>query len=253
MQMSASMIARAYLRETWFECLRVLRTPGFSIPILVLPVGFYLLLGVVMAKGRADAAGGGPGNLYWFTSFAVYGVLAPGLIGISSLLASDRSQGILEYKRAVPMPYAAYVVSKLFMAIILSMVVTALIGVLAAAVGGVSLSLGEFLGVAGIVVLGVAPVSALGLSIASYASASGSSAIAGTLLVLMAILAGLFYPLPSTLDALRAIWPTYHLQQLALASVDEPSVGSTVEHVSVLLGMTAVFAVLAARRLARPT
>lgn len=244
--MSPSAILHAYLAETKFECLRVLRTPGFSIPILVLPVAFYLLLGVAMARGA------GVGSVFFFVGFAVYGVLGPGLIGIGSLLSADRSQGILEFKRALPMPYASYVISKLLMAIILSTVVTIVIGLLAAFVGGVALNAGQFTLIAVVVVLGVAPVSAIGLVIASYAPPSGASAIAGTLLVAMAILAGLFYPLPPTFETLRAIWPTYHLQQLGLAAAAEASRGSVLGHVAVLIGFTAAFGFIAARRLARP-
>jgi ABC-2 type transport system permease protein len=242
-------VARAYVIETKFECLRVLRTPSFSIPILVLPVGFYLLLGVVMTGGRETTAA--PGNVYWFVSFAVYGVLAPGLIGISSLLSSDRSQRIVDFKRAAPMPYASYVISKLLMAIVLSAAVTALITILAVTVGGVSLTLAQFLSVTGVVIFGVAPVSAIGLCIAMHTSPSGSSAIAGTLLVVMAILAGLFYPLPGVLNTLRVIWPTYHLQQLSLAALGEPSRGAPFAHISVLLALTVVFGFLAASRLER--
>jgi len=244
--MKPSSILRAYLAETRFECLRVLRTPGFSIPILVLPVAFYLLLGVAMARGA------GSGSVYFFVGFAVYGVLGPGLIGIGSLLSSDRSQGILEFKRAMPMPYASYVISKLLMAIILSTVVTIVIGLLAAFVGGVALSASQFALIAVIVIFGVAPVSAIGLVIASYAPPSGASAIAGTLLVAMAILAGLFYPLPPTFETLRAVWPTYHLQQLGLAVAAQASGGGLLVHFAVLLGFTAAFGFIAARRLARP-
>jgi ABC-2 type transport system permease protein len=245
MTMQKASIGQAYLLETRFECLRVLRTPGFSVPILLLPVAFYLLLGVAMA-GEAGA-----GSVYYFVSFAIYGVLGPGLIGIGSLLSSDRSQGILEFKRALPMPYASYVISKLLMAVVLSIVVTIMIALLAAFVGGVALNASQFTLVAVIVILGVAPVSAIGLVIASFAPPSGASAIAGTLLVAMAILAGLFYPLPETFETLRPIWPTYYLQQLALAAAGEPSTGGKLTHIAMLIGITGAFGFLAAKRLAR--
>ena len=90
-------IVAAYLAETKFECLRIARSPAFVIPILLLPVGFYLLLGIAMAEARM--ARQGPSDEFIFVSFLVYGMLAPGLLGVSSLLASDRAQRILEYRQ----------------------------------------------------------------------------------------------------------------------------------------------------------
>jgi hypothetical protein len=106
--MSPWRIVSAYLAEAKFECLRVLRSPEFTIPMLLLPLGFYLLLGIAMAGMRAQRQG--PGDVFIFVSFLVYGIVAPGLLGVSSLLASDRVQGIVEYKRALPAPFGSLVI-----------------------------------------------------------------------------------------------------------------------------------------------
>jgi ABC-2 type transport system permease protein len=243
-------IVFAYLEETKFECLRVLRSPGFTIPILLLPLGFYLLMGVAMAEMRAQRHG--PGDAYIFVSFLVYGVLAPGLLGVSSLLASDRVQRIVEYKRALPAPFGSVVIAKLLMAVSLSITVIVLIVVIAATLGRVPLTVGQFAATAAIALAGVLPISAIGLYLATRASPSGVSPIAGALLVGMAILAGLFYPLPGALSTLRPIWPTYHLQQVSLAAVGSPTGGSVVINVLALIGFTLVFGLLAAKRLTRP-
>jgi ABC-2 type transport system permease protein len=248
--MTPRRIFEAYLTEARLDCLRVLRTPGFLVPLLVLPVGFYVLFGVVIA-GTREGRPGGPSEAFIFVSFLVYGILAPGLIGIGGLLASDRGQRILEYKRALPMPSASYIVAKLAMAVVLSGVVVAAMMAIAAAFGTVNLRADQLLYLAGIMVLGVAPVSALGLFIATYASSTAAGAISSMLMVAMAILAGLFYPLPPFLWTLRPVWPTYHLQQLGLAAAGELSSGAASGHVAVLTGMTLVFASLAAHRLAR--
>ena len=46
--MSTGRLLRAYLTEARFECLRMFRVLGFSIPFLMLPVALYLLFGVVL-------------------------------------------------------------------------------------------------------------------------------------------------------------------------------------------------------------
>ena len=238
----------AYLAETKFECLRVLRAPAFVIPILALPIGFYLLLGVAMAGMRAERPGST--NVVIFVSFLIYGVLAPGLLGVSSLLASDRALRIIEYKRALPAPFGSVIVAKLLMAVVLSLAVVVLISVLGATLGHVPLRTTQFVAVGLIALASVAPISALGLCLATLVSPSGASPIAGGLLVAMAILAGLFYPLPSVLDALRPIWPTYHVQQLSLAAL---GVSGDVQwqNVAALVGFTLVFGFVAAKRLSR--
>jgi ABC-2 type transport system permease protein len=242
-------ILAAYATETKFECLRIWRSPKFSIPTLFLPVAFYLLLGVAMAGARAQ--GHGPSDAFIFVSFVIYGTLAPGLLGIASSLSSDRAQRIVEFKRALPAPFACFVVSKVSSAVVLSIAVTTLIVVLAATVGGVSLSIGQFAVVGALAVVGSLPVSAVGICVATWSSPSGASAIGGSLLVAMAILAGLFYPLPGALNALRPIWPTYHVQQLSLAAIGEPIGGNPHVSIFALIGFAVVFGTLAARRIAR--
>jgi ABC-2 type transport system permease protein len=246
-QMPLGRTLRAYLTETTFECRRVLRSPAFVIPILALPVGFYLLLGIAMAGARA--ARQGPSDAYIFVSFLVYGMLAPGLLGVSSLLASDRMQRILEYKRALPAPFGSVVVAKLLMAVALSLGVVVLITVLGATLGRVPLTTGQFIATGAIALAGVAPISAIGLWLATRVAPSGVSPTAGGLLVAMAMLAGLFYPLPGVLAALRPLWPTYHIQQLSLAALGIVPTDAYWSSTFALLGFTVVFGVLAARRL----
>ncbi len=41
-------ILRAYLTEAKYESIRMLRMPSFGIPLLVLPVGLFLLFGVLI-------------------------------------------------------------------------------------------------------------------------------------------------------------------------------------------------------------
>jgi ABC-2 type transport system permease protein len=190
--------------------------------------------------------------VFIFVSFLVYGIVAPGLLGVSSLLASDRVQGIVEYKRALPAPFGSLVIAKLLMAMALSSAVIVMIIVLATTLGRVPLGAGQFAAAGAIVLAGVLPVSAIGLYLATRAAPSGVSPIAGALLVGMAILGGLFYPLPGALSTLRPLWPTYHLQQLSLAALGLSTNRNLTINVLALIGFTVAFGFLAAKRLVRP-
>ena len=53
--MSGRRVLGAYVREWWTEVLRALRTPGFSIPFLLMPTPIYFFFGVVLAGDAVTA------------------------------------------------------------------------------------------------------------------------------------------------------------------------------------------------------
>jgi len=245
--MSPGRLIGAYLSDAKWESLRLLRTPAFSIPILAMPILFYLFFGVLLAGGRAH----GPAANWMFVGWTVYAVMGPGLFGFGILVAVERNMGLLTFKRALPMPTGSYLTSKLLMALLFAIVVMAMLVATALAVGHVTLSSGQVATVAAVMSLGVIPACAIGLFIGAFAPASSAAAFANIVYLSMAFLSGLFFPLPTALAPFKAIWPTYHLKELALASASLPSEGSIWGHVAVLAGLTVVLTTLAARKLAR--
>lgn len=247
--MSARRLWHAYLTEARYESVRMLRTPGFSLPFLGLPVVLYLLFGVVIfgAVVRNDPGAGA----FIFTAFVVFGVMGPGMFGFGLALAVEREQGLLRLKRAQPMPPAAFLLAKLLMAMLFSAIVALTVILAAVLVVHVRLALGRWVLVALISILGSAPFSAIGLLIGSLASGKSAPAYVNLIYQVMMHLSGLFYPLPKFLMAIAPIWPTYHLQQLVVQAMRGPARGSSVAHVAVLAGVTLVFSALAVRRLGR--
>jgi len=245
--MSPGRLIGAYLSDAKWESLRLLRTPAFSIPILAMPILFYLFFGVLLAGGRAH----GPAANWMFVGWTVYAVMGPGLFGFGILVAVERNMGLLTFKRALPMPTGSYLTSKLLMALLFAIVVMVMLVATALTVGHVTLSSGQMATVAAVMSLGVIPACAIGLFIGAFAPASSAAAFANIVYLSMAFLSGLFFPLPMALQPFKAIWPTYHLKELALASASLPSEGSVGGHVAVLTGLTVVLTTLAARKLAR--
>jgi ABC-2 type transport system permease protein len=246
--MPASRVLGAYLSDAGYESLRLLRTPAFSIPILVMPVFFYSFFGIVLTGGGAKIAALA-NNL--FIGWTVYGVLGPGLFGFGILVAVERNMGLLTFKRALPMPTGSYLAAKLAMAYVFAVLVMAMLVAIGILAGHVTLPFATLLRVAAVMSVGVVPACAIGLFIGTYAPASSASAIANIVYISMAFLSGLFFPLSGVLHDIRFIWPTYHLSQLARATGGLPSEGQPLIHVAALAGMTAVFIALAARKLAR--
>lgn len=243
---------RAYRMEAGLEMLGALRTPGFSIPFLAVPVAAYLLFGVLIA-GNAPAGEYGPALAdYLFTGFTVMAVAMPGIFS-GVILATEREGRLLALKRALPLPPGAAIVAKVAMAMGISALAAALVAVAALAAGKLTLSPPEVALVWAVMVVGTIPFSAMGLLIGSLVSASAAPAYGNLLFLPMIWLSGLFIPLPTFLESWVIIWPTFHLNQLALGLVGveqftyiPPSIAA-----AVLVGFTALCGGLAVRRLAR--
>jgi ABC-2 type transport system permease protein len=102
-------------------------------------------------------------------------------------------------------------------------------------------------------VLGVLPFCALGLLDGTLLKGQGAPGLLNMIYLPMAFLSGLWFPLqmmPAFLRGLAPIWPSYHLNALALSVVGFDT-GARLPHVLVLAGFTVVFLAVAARRLRR--
>ena len=244
--MSAGRVFGAYLAEARSECLRYVRAPGFMLPIMLFPGMFYLVFGVLMAKGGADVA------RYLLASYATFGVMSPGLFGFGVSLALERDGGLLTLKRALPMPPGAYLLGKMLMAMGAAALVVMLLLALSQ-VAHVTLSFAQAGALLATGVLGVLPFCALGMFIGTLIKGQGAPGLLNVIYLPMAFLSGLWFPLPmlpKVLQQIAPLWPSFHLDQLALAAVGVPQQG-IVGHVAVLLAFTAVFLLAAARRLRR--
>jgi ABC-2 type transport system permease protein len=244
--MPFSRVIAAYLSDAKYESLRLLRTPAFSVPILAMPILFYTFFGVILnGKGGQFLAN------QMFVGWTVYGVMGPGLFGFGILVAVERNQGLLTFKRALPMPTGSYLASKLMMAYVFAIVVMAMLVTAGLTEGHVTLAAGQLFRLAAVMSLGVFPACAVGLFIGSFAPASSAAAFANIVYLGMAFLSGLFFPISGILKTIQPIWPTYHLAQMARASAGLPSQGSIVQHLAILATITVVLTLMAARKLAR--
>ena len=245
--MPPARILGAYVQEARCEVLRYLRNPGFLLPIILFPNVFYLMFGVLLNHGNADA------GRYMLASYSTFGVMAPGLFGFGVSLALERDSGLLTLKRALPMPPGAYLLGKMLMAMCVTAVVGALLLVLALLLAHAPLSGSQAATLLATDVFGVLPFCALGLMIGTLLKGQGAPGLLNMVYLPMAFLSGLWFPLsvmPKFLQQLAPVWPSYHLNALALSVVGFDT-GSRLPHVLVLAGFTVAFLLLAARRLRR--
>jgi ABC-2 type transport system permease protein len=234
-----------YRAELRCELRRAWRYPGFVLPSLLFPVLFYSLFGVLLGRGQA--------SIYLLATYCVFGAMAPALFGFGVQLALDREGGLLTLKRALPMPPMAPLLARLLMALLFAVVVASLL-ITVAIVAGVVVTPGAVFHLLAVAAFAALPLGAIGLLIGSHVSASAAPAVVNLVYLPLALLSGLWLPLsmlPSLFTTLAPLWPTWHLAQLALPAVGQPSQGSTWVHVAVLLGITVAALGLARRRLRR--
>jgi ABC-2 type transport system permease protein len=225
----------------------MLRAPAFIFPAVVLPVGLFLLLGVAIFRDVPNpqiAVG-------IFTGFATFAMIGPGMFSFGIALAQERQQGILTLKRALPMPPAAYLLAKMFMALLFSAIVmVALLTVAIAADKLPGVSASKLAPLMVVCVLGAVPFCSLGLLIGSLVSGSSAPAYVNLIYFPMIYLSGLFFPLPEFLTRIAPMWPAYHLNRLAMHVVGIVE-GRPLVYIAVLGSVTIVCTMLAVRRLSR--
>ncbi len=247
------MSVRAYVVDAKFETLSALRTPGFAIPFIAIPVAIYLLFGVVIAGNAGATSELGPGVAnYLLSGFMVLAVAMPGVF-TGVILATDREGRLLDLKRAMPLPPGATVVSKVLMAMGISAIAVTLVVVAALLAGTITLSVGQVAVMAVVLIPGSIPFCAIGLLIGTISSASAAPAWGNLVFLPMMWLSGLFIPLPDSLEKWVIVWPTFHLNQVALAAagVTEFSFIPPAMAAAVLVGVTVICGGLAIRRLGR--
>jgi ABC-2 type transport system permease protein len=243
--MTGARVFAAYVGETKWEFVKMIRNPMFAVPTLFFPVMFYMLFAVILYKGSGDA-------VQILARMGVFGVMAPGLFGFGVALAFEREYGLLQYKQALPMPPGSYLLARMAMAMMFAAIISLSLISLALFVSHVPLGAGSIARLFVTEVFGVLPFCAMGLTVGTLVSGQAAPAVINIVYLPMAFLSGTFFPLEAAgpvLAGLGPIWPSYHLTQLALDAVGQRHLGAAWSHVAALLGFTVLFFTIALARL----
>jgi len=225
--------ARIFRKETQYEFVKMLRTKAFSLSVIGFPVMFYLLFGTSNRHGMFAR--------YLMPSYSCMGVVSACLFGIGMGIAMERAQGWLELKQASPMPRLAYLGAKLVSCAAFALVIVAALVTLSVTVGGVSLTAGEAVKLAGVILAGSVPFTAMGLLVALLVPANAAPGAINLIYLPMSFASGFWMPissLPHWLQTIAPALPTYHLAQLALHIFGFAQPGSMLVHWEALAGFT---------------
>ena len=255
--MPRARLLRTYFTEAKYESLRALRAPAFAIPFLALPLALYVLFGILLAGNMSH--GDPTVAKIMFVNFSVFGIMGPGMFGFGMFVATERSQGLLALKRALPMPPASYLAAKMAMTLVFSAIIMASLIIPAAVWGHVGLTVPQLLGIGLIDMVGSLPFCAVGLFVGTLASAKSAPAFINLAYLPMMHLGGLFYPLPKKVQIIERFSPAFYLDKLGLKAAGVPSLDqlatgpagniSGLLCVLALAAVTALFALLSLRRL----
>lgn len=232
---------KVYRTEAYYEWLKTIRNPSFSLPALFFPVVFYVFFGVLLNHGDAQAAS------YLLCTYGVFGVMGPALFSFGAGLAIERGQGWLDIKQASPMPAGAQLFARLCVATAFSIVIVLSLSLVAVGLAGVSLSLGQWLSLFVIWVLGGIPFCLLGLTLGLVLKAQSAPAVINLVYLPLAFMSGLWMPitiLPNFIQHFAQFLPPYHLAQVALKVVGMDQGQALWQHVAVLLVYTVIFGML---------
>lgn len=237
MSAAASVSERSTIRIAWLEArcefFNVLRTPAFAIPSLVFPAMFYAFFGLAFQSGGEAQA------VYMLATLGAFGVMGPAMFGFGVGVAEEREKGWLVLRRAAPASAAGYFFGKIAMSMVFAALIVMMLFALAGLVGGVALPPVQWSSLAGVLLTGVVPFSALGLVVGSWAGGQAAVAIVNLIYLPMAFLSGLWVPIsmfPEWLQGVSVTLPAFHFGQLALKTVGMDEGYAAGLHVLVLLG-----------------
>jgi ABC-2 type transport system permease protein len=229
---------RLYGKETKYEFLKLLRAKSFSLSIIGFPLMFYVIFGVAnrhVQEGSVDIA------KYMLGGYACFGLIGAALFGIGVGLASERTAGWLELKRASPMPPMAYLFAKCITAVAFGIIIVSILTAIGVAFGGVSLSAGELVKMLGMTIVGAISFASMGLLLAQVIPANAAAGIVNLIYLPMSFLSGLWIPirfLPHWVQRIAPMLPTYHLGQLMLNIFGYADATSMSSHWTGLVGFT---------------
>ena len=205
------------------EMLRLLRNKRSFIFSLIFPLALYL----VIAGSNKDAEVQGISfRTFYMVSMASYGAMIAATSG-GARIAAERSVGWTRQLRITPLSVRTYFGTKVVTASVMAL---ASIGLLFAAglAYGVRLdSLGRWIGMTGLLVVGILPFIGLGIAAGHLLTIDSMGPALGGGTAFFGFLGGQWFPLPenSVLHSIGELIPSYWLTQASHFGIGAPAWG----------------------------
>ena len=170
-----------------YELLRALRNWRTLFLSFGLPLVVYC---VIVPSNRHAVTDGIPFPLYFMTGMAAYGAMWSA-INPGARIARDRAKGWVRALRITPLRVRSEIVAKVLTAYLIALVTLALL-YLAVALFGVRRDAAQWFEMTGLLLVGLAPVVAVGIALGHVLSVDALAPAMGGFVVLLALLGGAF-------------------------------------------------------------
>jgi len=202
----------SWITYTRYELLRTFRNRRFFVFSLGFPLIFYWVLA---APKHNQTIGGTPftWGLYYMVGLASFGTMMA-MISSGARIAGERQSGWTRQLRISPLTVRAYFRAKLLTGYTMALLTLLLLYASAASLG-VSLSAGRWLGMTGLILVGLLPFAALGILIGHLVTTDSVGPVMGGLVSLLAFLGGTWFPITGSgfLHSLGQLLPSWWLVQ----------------------------------------
>lgn len=235
----------ALIYYVYCEVLKLLRIPIFAVGTFLFPILFFAMFGLPNVDQQLGGINAGQ---YVMASYGTYAVMAMALFSFGASIAAERGMRWNLLLRTTPMHPLTYFAAKIMMALIFGITTLAALFTFGAVVGGISMSIGLWAKLAGVLILGMIPFVALGLWLGYTAGPSSASVLAQLIFLPLAFASGLFLPLqflPKVIQNIAPYLPSYHVAQLGWHSLGSGDGKPMAVHVLWVAGYTVVFLVMA--------
>ncbi|WP_431999490.1 ABC transporter permease [Streptomyces sioyaensis] len=233
------------------EVRRTLRDRGFVVFGIGMPVVMYVLMTNI---GVGDGGAAMEWKIASMVGMAAYGALGAA-IGSGTGVAEDKQLGWLRQLRLTPLSPVRVVVGRGLTASVTVLPAIAAVLLVGALVNGVRMPAWQWAALAGVLWLGTAPFTLLGLGNGYRLSAQSTGVVNTGCMVLLSIVGGLWFPaelFPGWLRALSSWTPGNRFAELGRSVTQGGAPGpGTVAILALWLALFGGYAVYAYRRAAR--
>ena len=171
----------------YYELLRNFRNWRFFFLALAFPLVLYF---TVAGANRHTVFDGTAFPLYFMVAMATLGTMA-GVVSGAAIIAAERSSGWTRQMRITPLGTGAYFGAKVLNAYLRALLTIALM-CLAGTLLGVRLSVGEWLTVIGLLLVGLVPFTVLGVLLGHLVGPDASAPAVGGIVTLFCLLGGVY-------------------------------------------------------------
>lgn len=204
--------------ETRLQTRIFLRTTVAAFFTLVLPLMFLIMINFLIPEGDDPSM---PASQYITPALAVFGMITATFTNLAIGTSMARDEGILKRVAGTPLPMAVHLGGRILTATLLGVLSVALMLFVGWLLFGVEIIWSVMPLWALLLFLGAGTFSALGLAVAAITpSARAAPAIANAVVLPLAFISGLFFPLETAPQIVQTVARFLPLEPLATASID---------------------------------